>query len=138
MNRYYDITNLPKKFLDFLYNFLDKLEHTGYLFFYPDECKLQLGREKIGEYELMLAPLFEKSLNIKDVEYLIRIALIQKNWFVEITDTGEEERSNHEYYLTLFLFDTEYQATREANRRVRLTPLQLVLEDLKKRSSPDF
>jgi len=138
MKRYYDATNLPKKFLDFLYNFLDKLEHTGYLFFYPDECKLLLGREKSGEYELMLAPLFEKSLNIKDVEYLIKIALIKKNWFVEITDTGDEERVNHEYYITLFLFDTEYQAAREAKQKASWTSLQLALEDLQKNSTPDF
>lgn len=138
MNKYYDITNLPKKFLDFLYNFLDKLEHTGYLFFYPDECKLQLGMEKSGEYELMLATLFENNLTIKDVEYLIRITVVHKHWSVEIADTGYEERVNHEYYLTLFLFDNDYQKTKEAKRRASLTPFKVALEDLNKNSSPDF
>ena len=142
MNRCYDITNLPKKFLGFIHNFLDKLSqtehHTGNLFFYPEECKLLLGIEKSSESELTLAPLFEMNLEIKDIEYLIRIALIQKNWFVEITDTGDEERVNHEYYITLFVFDTEYRATREAQRRAKLTPLQIAMEDLQKNSSPDF
>ncbi len=103
-SKYYDLVVLPEHFKKFIEDFLKEIENKGYgcLFYYPHEQVLLPGIAKGDQNKYDLARL-EKIFSLAHMVYLIKLALTQKNYFVNNYNEEEIylERINHEKYFTI-------------------------------------
>lgn len=102
MKRLYDYTTLPQNFVLFVENFLKQTDHVGSMFFFPDTQELMPGIAHGEKNKVNVEKIFQQKLNEKDVTYVLRVAICQQHFRVELA-VGEEFIERHENYRTVFI-----------------------------------
>ncbi len=102
MDRLYDVTTLPKFFVDFVENFLIRVDRVGAMFFFPDTQELMPGIAHGDKNKINIEKFFKQKFNESDVVYIIRTAICQKHFLVELAK-NEEWLERKENYRTVFI-----------------------------------